>query len=42
VPEELKRDCIEGILLPLLRGVARVLAPAYLYGVDGFIYVHTP
>lgn len=42
VPEELKRDLIEGKLLPLLKGLARVLAPAFFGRVDGYIYVHAP
>ena len=42
VPEKLKRDLIKGELLPLLKDLARVLAPAYFGCVNGVIYVHVP
>jgi len=41
-PEELKRDLAEKLLSPLLKGVARLLAPAYLHRVEGYIRVHPP
>jgi hypothetical protein len=41
-PEELKRDLAEKLLSPLLKGVARLLAPAYLHRVEGYIHVHPP